>query len=74
MEITLNPQMLIIGGLIVLLLVALVARQFGQSRHTDGSHNRFGDDHSQAIAEMGERTRLEAQRKERDRLADRCPA
>jgi hypothetical protein len=68
-----TPQMLIIGSLIALLLVALVARHFGQRRHTNGTHHRFGDDHSDAIAEMGNRTRLEAQRKDRERLMATTP-
>ena len=68
-----TPQMLIIGSLIALLLVALVARHFDQRRHTHGTHHRFGDDHSDAITEMGNRTRLEAQRKERERLMATSP-
>ena len=73
METTLTPQMITIAGLVLLLLVGLAARYFDHRRHTHGSHNRFGEDHSQAIAEMGERTRLEAQRKERERLAAGSP-
>ncbi|MES2950380.1 MAG: hypothetical protein V4858_17695 [Pseudomonadota bacterium] len=61
-----TPQMLILGGLVVLLLVALVARHFDQRRHTHGSRKRFGVDHSQEIFEMGKRTRAEAQRRERE--------
>jgi uncharacterized membrane protein YccC len=68
-----TPQMLIIGSLIAWLLVALVARHFDQRRHTHGTHHRFGDDHSDAIAEMGNRTRLEAQRNERERLMATSP-
>ena len=68
-----TPQILIIGSLIALLLVALVARHFDQRRHTNGSHSRFGDDHSQAITEMGNRTRAEAQRKERERMLATSP-
>lgn len=68
MEAAATPQMLIIGSLIAILLVALIARFFDQRRHTEGSHGRFGDDHSQAIMEMGNRTRAEAQRKERERM------
>ncbi len=64
MEALITPQNLVIGGLVILLLVALVARYFEQRRHTHGSHNRFGTDHSQDILEMGRRTRAEAQRKE----------
>jgi uncharacterized membrane protein YccC len=63
-----TPQMFIIGCLIALLLVALVARHFYQRRQTHGTNRRFGDDHSDSITEMGNRTRLDAQRKERERL------
>ena len=68
-----TPQMLVIGSLIALLLVALIARHFGAGRHTHGSHHRFGDDHSDAIAEMGKRTRAEEQRRERERLIATSP-
>lgn len=71
MEVAVNHQMLIIGSLIALLLVSLIARHF--SRHSHGSHSRYGDDHSAAITEMGNRTRAEAQRKERERLAATSP-
>lgn len=71
MEVAVNHQMLIIGSLIALLLVSLIARHF--SRNSQGSHGRYGDDHSQAIAEMGMRTRAEAQRKERERMAATTP-
>jgi hypothetical protein len=74
MDAAVTPQMLIIGSLIALLLVGLVARHFDQRRHTTtGAHRRFGDDHSDAITEMGNRTRAEAQRKERERLNDTTP-
>lgn len=73
MQAAATPQMLLIGGLIAILVVALIARYFDQRRHTHGSHNRFGDDHSQAITEMGNRTRAEAQRKERERLIASAP-
>ncbi|MES2581091.1 MAG: hypothetical protein V4627_00115 [Pseudomonadota bacterium] len=68
-----NPQILILAGLVVLLLVALLARHFEQRRNPRASRSRFGDDHSQAITEMGNRTRAEAQRKERERLAQTTP-
>lgn len=68
-----TPQMLIIGSLIAVLLVALVARHFDQRRETHGTHRRFGDDHSDAITEMGNRTRAEAQRKERERMMAASP-
>ena len=73
MDTTLTPQMLVIGSLIALLLVALVARHFDQRRHAHGSHHRFGEDHSQAITEMGQRTLAEAQRIERERLDATSP-
>ena len=63
-----TPQMLIIGSLIAILLVALIARYFDQRGNNHGSHSRFGDDHSQAITEMGNRTRAEAQRNDRDHM------
>ena len=73
MDASLTPQLLIIGSLIALLLVALLMRHFDQRRNTHGSHHRFGDDHGDAITEMGNRTRAEAQRKERERLMATSP-
>jgi hypothetical protein len=68
-----NPQILILAGLVLLLLVALLALHVGRRRNPRMSRSRFGEDHSQAITEMGNRTRLEAQRKERERLAETSP-
>ena len=68
-----NPQMLTLAGLVLLLLVALVARYFDHRKNSPTSRSRFGDDHSQAITEMGKRTRAEAQRKERERLDATSP-
>ena len=68
-----NPQMLILAGLILLLLVALVARYFDNRKNPNTSRSRFGEDHSQAITEMGDRTRAEAQRKQRERLDETTP-
>ena len=73
MDAALTPQLFIIGSLIALLVVALLARHFVQRRNTHGSHHRFGDDHGDAITEMGNRTRAEAQRKERERLMATSP-
>jgi hypothetical protein len=73
MDAVATPQLLIVGSLIAVLLVALVARYFDQRGHTHGAHSRFGDDHSQAITEMGNRTRAEAQRKENERLVATSP-
>jgi len=69
MDAFITPQNLIIGGLVILLLVALVARYFVRHKHTEGSHNRFGADHSQDIFEMSQRTQAEEQRLERERTA-----
>ena len=68
-----NPQILILAGLALLLLVALLARQFGHRKNPRASRSRFGEDHSQAITEMGNRTRLEAQRQEREQRAEASP-
>jgi hypothetical protein len=68
-----NPQILILAALVLLLLVALVARYVGNRKNPHPSHGRFGEDHSQAITEMGNRTRQEAQRKGRERLAETSP-
>ncbi len=68
-----NPQVLIIAGIILLLLVALVMRYFDNRKNPRTSRSRFGEDHSQAITEMGNRTRAEAQRRERERLAETTP-
>ena len=68
-----NPQMLIVAGLVLLLVVALVARYFNNRKNPNTSRSRFGEDHSQAITEMGNRTRAEAQRRERERLDETTP-
>lgn len=68
-----NPQILILAALVLLLLVALVARYVGNRKNPRPPHGRFGEDHSQAITEMGNRTRQEAQRRERERLAETSP-
>ena len=68
-----NPQMIAIAGLVLLLLVALVVRYVIHRNNPPVSRNRFGDDHAQAITEMGNRTRLAAQREERERLAETTP-
>lgn len=68
-----NPQILILAGLGLLLLIALLARRIGNRKNPHSTRSRYGDDHSQAITEMGNRTRLEAQRKERERLAETTP-
>ncbi|QTN27889.1 hypothetical protein HZ993_21965 [Rhodoferax sp. AJA081-3] len=68
-----NPQILILAGLALLLLVALLVRQFGHRKNPRTPRSRFGEDHSQAITEMGNRTRQDAQRKERERLAETTP-
>jgi uncharacterized membrane protein YccC len=73
MDAAVTPQILIIGSLIALLLVALVARHFEHRRNPRTSHGRYGDDHSQAITEMSQRTLAEAQRKEREQLARTTP-
>jgi hypothetical protein len=73
MDAAANPQMIIIGSLIAILLVALIARHFDQRRQPDGAKGRFGDSHSQAITEMGNRTRAEAQRKERELTSATTP-
>ncbi len=65
METEITPQILTIGGLVVFLLVLLFIRYF-QNRQSPGQRLRYGMDHSQAIAEMGMRTRAEAERKERE--------
>ncbi len=62
MDAFITPQNLTIAGLAVLLLVALVARFFASDKQTQGSHNRFGVDHSQDIFEMSQRTQAENQR------------
>ncbi len=69
MDTIITPQMLIVGSLVALLLVALVARHFAQRRHDHGTSNRFGADHSHDIFEMSRRTQAEEHRNERDRLA-----
>ena len=68
-----NPQMLTLAGLILLLLVALIARYFDNRKNPNTPRSRFGEDHSQAITEMGNRTRAEAQRRERERLDETTP-
>lgn len=68
-----NPQMLTLAGLILLLLVALIARYFDNRKNPNTSRSRFGEDHSQAITEMGNRTRAEAQRREREWLDETTP-
>ena len=68
-----NPEILILAGLALLLLVALLARYVGNRKNPRTPRSRFGEDHSQAITEMGNRTRQEAQRKERERLAETSP-
>ncbi len=68
-----NPQILILAGLVLLLLVALGVRYFDSRKSPRTSRSRFGEDHSQAITEMGDRTRAEAQRRERERLAETTP-
>lgn len=67
-----NPQLLMLAGLVLLLLVALLARHVGHRKNLP-TRSRFGEDHSQAITEMGNRTRLEAERKEREQLAETSP-
>lgn len=69
MDTTFTPQMLIVGGLVVLLLVAMLVRNFAQRRRGQGPSNRFGADHSQDIFEMTRRTQAEENGKECDRLA-----
>ncbi len=68
-----NPQILILAGLVLFLLIALVARFFESRKHPRTQRSRYGDDHSQAIAEMSQRTLAEAQRWERERLANTSP-
>ncbi len=68
-----NPQILILAGLVLLLLVALLVRYVGNRKNPRASRSRFGEDHSQAITEMGNRTRQETQRKERERLDETSP-
>jgi hypothetical protein len=59
-----EPQIFILAGLVLFLLVALVARFFESRKHPRTPRSRYGDDHSQAITEMSQRTRAEAQRRE----------
>lgn len=66
MQTPFTPQILMLTGLIVLLVVALLARYFQRHSHTR-EHHRFGPDHAQEITDMGNRTRAEAERKERER-------
>jgi hypothetical protein len=74
METTLNPQMFALAGSALLLVIALVARYVGHRKHPRVTRSRYGEDHSEAIAEMGKRSRAEAQRKERERLVDTSPS
>ena len=69
MDAFITPQNLAIAGLVILLLVALVARYAMKGRRNQEPSNRFGVDHSQDIFEMSQRTRADEQRKERERTA-----
>lgn len=68
-----EPQLFLLAGLVLLLLVALVVRFIENRKNPRVSRSRYGEDHSQAITEMGNRTRAEAQRRERERLAETSP-
>lgn len=70
METAITPQILAIGGLSLFLLIALVLRHFS---HRKPAPSRFGESHSQAIADMGDRTRSDAQRKEMELLGATSP-
>lgn len=73
METVITPQIFAIGGLSVLLLIALVLRYFSHRKPARNAGSRFGESHSQAIADMGDRTRTEAQRKERELMGVTSP-
>jgi len=73
METLFTTQSLTIGGLIVLLLVALAARYFVQHEQRRVQHQSYGLDHSQAMTDLGNRTRAAAERKERELLGVTSP-
>jgi len=68
METLITTQSLTIGGLVVLLVVALAARYFVQRKQRRPQHQSHGLDHSQAMADLTNRTRAAAERKERELL------
>ena len=70
METEITPQILTIAGLVVFVMVLLFIRYF-QNRQSPGERLRYGMDHSQAIMEMGLRTRAEAERREREERMQR---
>ena len=71
MQTPFTPQMLMLAGLAVVLVVALLARYFQQHGHPREHHPRFGPDHNQAITDMGNRTRAEAERTAREQASVR---
>ena len=68
METLITTQSLTIGALVVLLVVALAARYIVQRRQRRVQHQSYGLDHSQAMTDLGDRTRAAAERKERELL------
>lgn len=68
METFISTQSLTIGGLVVLLVVALAARYFVQRKQQHDQHQSYVLDHRQAMTDLGNRTRAAAERKERELL------
>ena len=66
MQTLFTPQTLALLGLVALLILALLARRFQQHGHPPKEHSRYGPDHTQDIADLAQRTRAEAERKERE--------
>ena len=68
METFITTQSLTIGGLVVLLVVALAARYFVRRAQRRVQHQGYGLDHSQAMTDLSNRTRAAAERKEHELL------
>lgn len=68
METLITTQTLTIGALVVLLVVALAARYFVRRKQRHDPHQSYGLDHSQAMEDLGNRTRAAAEHKERELL------
>ena len=73
MDATFTPNMLMVAGAIALIIVLLGGWYFYRRAASRAQHHRFGVDHNQAITEMGNRTRAEAERKQRELRGEAAP-
>ncbi len=63
---TFSPDAPLLVGAIVVVAILLAVWYFYRREQAKKPHHPFGVDHTQAIIEMGMRTRAEAERKERE--------